>query len=236
MVASTPSTRALTGADAPAQVLGEARVVGLVDLEIGGPCLDQLAQLEVHDARDVERKGFLARVVLVPDPLDERVRAGDRDLRPAIGEPAQEAKIVAEPEGGRGHPGADHAVVEVVVEALGGVVDLHAGQAHREVVDHVVAPQLPVGDDVDARHLLVLDRRLDRRVVDLLEVVAADAPVQVVVLHALEPPRHGITSDDGGRQQRRATHDLTSPCIASPGRSHQSRGVVKRMDVRDPGR
>jgi hypothetical protein len=137
-------------------------------------------------------------------------RAGDRDLGPAIREPAQEAKIVAEAEGGRGHPGADHAVVEVVVEALGGVIDLHAGQAHREIVDHVVAPQLAVGDDIDARHLLVLDRRLERRVVDLLEVVAADAPVQVVVLHALEPPRHGITSDDSGRQQRRATHDLTS--------------------------
>src|SRR5206468_3915120 len=126
---------------------------------------------------------------------------GDGDLGPALREAAQEAEVVHQPEGRGGHPVADHAVVEVVVEALRGVVDLHPGQPHREVVDHVVPAQLAVGDEIDAGNLLVLDRRLDRHVVDLVEVVAADATLEVVVLHALEPAGHGVAADDGGGKQ-----------------------------------
>ena len=40
------------------------------------------------------------------------------------------------------------------------MVDLDAGQPLGEVVDHVVALQLAVRDDVDAGDLLILDRRL----------------------------------------------------------------------------
>src|SRR5207245_2108696 len=107
-----------------------------------------------------------------------------------------------------GHQLAGDAVVDVVVASLRGVVDLHPGQPHREVVDHVVPAQLAVGDEIDAGDLLVLDRRLDRHVVDLVEVMAADATLEEVVLHALEPAGHGVTADDGGGKQW-FTHDVT---------------------------
>src|SRR5206468_5454191 len=48
-------------ADAPRQILGEPRVVGLVDLDLLGAGADQLAQLEVHDPRDLDREGLLRR-------------------------------------------------------------------------------------------------------------------------------------------------------------------------------
>src|SRR5262249_35560318 len=99
------------------------------------------------------------------------------------------------------HPVADHAVVEVVVEALAGMVDLDTGQTHGEVVDHVVAAQLAVRDDVHAGDLLILDRGLDRQVVDLVQVMTADAPLEIVVLHALEPPGHRVAADDGGGEE-----------------------------------
>src|SRR5206468_6474529 len=88
------------------------------------------------------------------------------------------------------------------------VVDLHAGQPQRKIVDHVVPPQLPVGHDVDPGHLLILDRRLDGQVMDLVQVMAADPPLEVVVLDALEPPGHRVTTDDSSRQQRHA-HGIT---------------------------
>jgi hypothetical protein len=82
------------------------------------------------------------------------------------------------------------------------VVDLHAWEPGREVVDHVVPAHLSVGDDVDARRLLVLDGRLDRRIMDLLEVMPGEAAVEVVVLGPLEPARHRVAPDDGGEQDR----------------------------------
>ena len=210
-MASTPSTSCVDGGDPPREIFGEARVVGLVDLEVGGAGLDQLPQFEIHHARDVAREGLLARVVLVADALHERVGAGDGDLDPPLGEPAQEPEILRQPEGRGGHPVADDAVVEVVVEALAGVVDLDAGQPHREVVDHVVATQLAVRDDVDAGDLLILDRRLDGHVVHLVQVVAADPALEVVVLHALEPAGHRVAADDGGGEQR-FSHRSASLC------------------------
>ena len=81
------------------------------------------------------------------------MRAGDGDLRPPIGQPAEEARFVDQAERSRGELRADGGVVEVVVEALRAEIDLHAGQPLGEVVDHVVALQLAVGDDVDAGDL-----------------------------------------------------------------------------------
>ena len=90
-----------------------------------------------------------------------------------VGEAAQEAHVVGQAERSGRQLRADDAVVEVVVEALRPEIDLHAGQPLGEVVDHVVALQLAVGDDVDAGHLLILDRRLAGGVVHLVEIVAA---------------------------------------------------------------
>jgi hypothetical protein len=194
MCASTPST------DRPRQVLGEAGVVRLVDLEVGGPLAHQLAQLEVHHARQVEGERLLRRVELVADPLDQCVRAGNRHLRRPRGEAAEETHLVGEAERAGCQLRAHHALVEVVVEPLRPEIDLDAREALGEVVDHVVALQLAVRDDVDAGDLLVLDRRLARGVVHVLEVVPADPPLEVVVLGALEPGRHRVAADHGGRK------------------------------------
>ena len=97
--ASTPSTSALTARTRPAA--GPRGSPSSRARRSGGrvaPAAHELAQLEVHHAGDVEREGLLARVVLVPDALDQRVRAGDRDLGPPVGEPAQEARILDQPE------------------------------------------------------------------------------------------------------------------------------------------
>ena len=115
---------------------------------------------------------------------------------------AEEARFLGEAERPGGQLRAHHAVVEVVVEALGALIELHTGQPLGEVVDHVVALQLAIGDDVDARDLLILDRRLAGGVVHLVEIVAAQAPVQVVVLRALEPFRHRVAANDRGRKKR----------------------------------
>ena len=97
------------------------------------------------------------------------------------------------------------------------MIDLDAGQALGEVVDHVVAPELAVRQHVDARRLLVLDRGLDDRVVDLVQVVARQAPGEEVVLRALEPRRHRVAADDGGGEQT-CLHRMMVP--------RQSRWVV----------
>ena len=79
--------------------------------------------------------------------------------------------------------------------------DLDARHARQEVVDVVVAAQLAVGDDVDAGPLLVLERGLDGDLVDLVEVLAADAALVEVGLQSLQPLRHRVRADDGRRQR-----------------------------------
>jgi hypothetical protein len=168
---------------------------------VRGALAHELAHLEVHHAREVEGEGLLRRVERIADPLHQRVRTGNRDLRLALRELLEEAHLVEQPE----RPGcqlrSDDAVVEVVVQALRSVIDQHAGNALGEVVDHVVAMQLAIRDDVDAGCLLVLDGRLAPGVVHLVKVVPADFPLQEVVLGALEPCGHRVAADDGRRER-----------------------------------
>ncbi len=124
----------------------------------------------------------------------------------------QEAHFVGQAERAGRQLRADDALVEVVVEALRPVIDLDAGQPLGEVVDHVVALQLAVGDDVDAGDLLILDRRLARRFVHVVEIVAADLALQVVVLGALEPGGHRVAADDGGGQEGQSHACLVARC------------------------
>jgi hypothetical protein len=210
----------MRGGDGPSEILGEAGIVRLVDLEIRGAGPGQLAQLDVHHPRDVEGERRLGGIVLVADALDEGVRPGDAHLGATVGEAAQEAKVGHQPQRSRGETAAHHAVVEIVVVGLGMMVDLDAGQPLREVIDHVVAPELTIGHHVDTRRLLILDGGLDGGVVHLVQVVAGDAPTQEVVLGPLEPAGERIAADDGGGQH---------------GTPH-SRWVVYSVEVREPGR
>ena len=51
------------GADRPRQIFRKARIVRLVDLQIGHARPRELAQLQVQHARQIEREGLLGRVV-----------------------------------------------------------------------------------------------------------------------------------------------------------------------------
>ena len=66
--------RGVDGLHGPGQILREAGVVGLVDLQLGGAGTRQLLQLEVQRAAEIERELGLAGIEVVPDPLHERVR------------------------------------------------------------------------------------------------------------------------------------------------------------------
>jgi hypothetical protein len=90
-------------------------------------------------------------------------------------------------------------VVEVV--QLGPLGDDQAGDAGQQIVDVVVTPELAVGDDVDPRPLLVLQRRLDGHVVDGFEIGGADPALVVVVLQPFEPLGHRVGPHHGGGQQ-----------------------------------
>ena len=90
---------------------------------------------------------------------------------------------------------SDVGVVVVVVEGLGGMRDLHARHARQEVIDVIVAAQLAVGDDIDTGGLLVLEGSLDGNFVDVIQVLAADAPLIKIRLEPLQPLRDRVRAD-----------------------------------------
>src|SRR6185437_14648212 len=115
----------------------------------------------------------------------------------------------------------DLRVVVVEVVGLGPLGDVHPGDAGQEVVDVVVPAQLAVGDDVDAGQLLVLDRRLDRHLVDLGHVLGADPALVELGLQPLQPLRHRVGAHHGGREQHHRTQSLAwavSVVMFEPGR------------------
>src|SRR5207249_7367389 len=93
---------------------------------------------------------------------------------------------------------ANDAVVEIVVELLRRLIRLDARQARGEVIDHIVAAQFAVGDDVDTCDFLILDGGFYGDIVDFIEVLPADAPGEELGFEPLQPAWHGIASDDGG--------------------------------------
>ena len=124
------------------------------------------------------------------------MRTGDTDLCLAIGVHAQKAKIVGQSQRTAGEFSKHFAIIKIVIKLFRRAVELYTGKAFHEVVDHVVPPQFAVGDDVDSGHFLVFNGCLHCCVVNLVEVLPADAPRMVFGLQALQPPRHGITADD----------------------------------------
>ena len=178
----------------------------LVDLQQVGAGCGQLPRLGVEPAG--QRPDQVARfgVGLVTDPPGQRERPGEGELDRPVGELAGKPEILGQAEPGAG-PGqlrqrpADLGLVVVEVVGLAALRDLHAGNPGQEVVHVVISAQLAVGHDVDAGQLLILDRRLDGHLVDLGEVLRADPPLVVLGLQPLQPFRHGVGTNHGGRQQ-----------------------------------
>ncbi len=121
------------------------------------------------------------------------------------------------------------AVVKIVVKLLGRAVNLDAGKPFHEIIDHVVAARLAVGDDVEAGDFLVLDRGLGRRVVDFIQIVTADAPGEIFGLEALQPARHGVAADHRNRKNRESFYLLAARGIENG--SMRSFAVVERSEM-----
>ena len=143
----------------------------LVDLDDVGARLEQVADLLVDRHREVHRQLGLVVVELVRRLLAHRERAGQGDLDRAVGVAAQEAQVV-DLDRPRAADLADDPRHRVrPAGAAGdhrGVVDVEALERGREAVGVALAPDLAVGDDVDAGALLVGDRERGRVVLRLL--------------------------------------------------------------------
>src|SRR5581483_10728420 len=186
--------------DAPGEIFGETGIIGLIDLDVACAGLYQRLHFQVHHATDVHGKSLFAGVILIANALDQAVGAGEADLGAAFGEGLQELEIGHQPKRCHGELALHHAVVEVVVKLFRRAVNLDAGQTLDEIIDHVVAARLAVGDDVETCDFLVLDGSFSGGIVDLVQIVAADAAGEILGLQALEPARHGIAADHGYRE------------------------------------
>jgi len=77
----------------------------------------------------------------------------------------------------------------------------------------VEATDFAVGDDVDARRLHVVDRRVGRVVEHLFEIGGAEV-AGLVGFHRHEPPpRFSVGADDGGGNERQGIHDAVPPIM-----------------------
>src|SRR5262249_32368825 len=169
-------------------------------------------------------------VAAVADPAGQRERAGEGELDGQLCLLPREREVRGQPQAHAlarriGQRPRDRRVVVVVVVGLGPVRDVDAGDAGEQVVDVVVAAELPVGDDVEPGELLVLERGLDGDLVDLVEVLGADPALVVVGLEPLEPLGHRVGADDRGGEQRVAR-----------GHGHHSRTWAVRVWMFAPGR
>src|SRR5712692_1459509 len=125
---------------------------------------------------------------------------------------AEETEILHQPQGSHGQLAAYRAVIEVVVELFRSAFDLHAGQPLEEVIDHIVAAELSVGNDVEAGHLLIFDGGLDGGVMDLVQIVPGDAAGKIFGLEPFEPARHGVAANYGGGKDGKF-HRCYSRCV-----------------------
>src|SRR5438067_12048340 len=91
----------------------------------------------------------------------------------AIGVCAQKLDVVHKSQRPHRTLSQHFAVVEIVVKLLGGMINFYAGKAIREAINHVITAQLAIGDDIDARQFLALDRSLYSDVVNFFPVDAA---------------------------------------------------------------
>ena len=193
---------ALIALQRPRQILGEAGVVRLVDLDARwrrhAPALAARGSAPgASRARTPPRS-----VVLVLDALDQRGGPVTEIFDALLGEAAQEPRLLGQPQRARSPASTGPRCRRSRSRSASSRDRPARRHPLGEVVDHVVALRLAVGDDVDpgvswsliaalrtASCISSRSRRLSRR-------------RQVVVLRALEPLGHRVAADHGGRKQR----------------------------------
>ena len=169
--------RALDGAGqglgaVPARDLRAGLQPRLVDLDDVGAGREQIGDLRADDVGVGQRQRAVFGVVVVLGLLGHGERPGHRDLDGAVGVRPQEPDVVHLDRGAAPqlahHP--RHGDVDArAVPHRAGVLEVEPVQRGREVVGVGLAPDLPVGDDVEPRLLLGPDGGQRRVVLRLLE-------------------------------------------------------------------
>ena len=128
--------------------------VGLVDLHDVGAGVEQVADLGVDRGRVIHRRELAAAAVEVDlRLLRHREGSGHRDLDAALRVPAQELQVadldrVAAPD--RAHDARHRIGMTAAIERRAGIVEIDAVERGGEAVGVALAPDLAVGDDVEA--------------------------------------------------------------------------------------
>jgi hypothetical protein len=172
--------RALEGPHPPVadfvEVDVERGLVELNDVDAGG--LD-LARFGVQDFRERPRELFAASIVAVVERVDHRHRAGQRDLDLALRRVAQEPRRLDEHRAAPGDRSDHHrhgGVVAVADPHGLPVLEVDAIEGFQECRHEVAAGLFAIGDDIDARLLLVPEHQPDRVIDAFGEDVALEPP------------------------------------------------------------
>src|SRR3989449_6889826 len=198
----------------PAGLLRPRLHVGLVDLHDVGAGGEQIANFFVHRDRVIHRRLFLGPVVLVLRLLAHGEGTGYGHLDRLFRVGPQKLQIldlyrVLPPnlsDDTRHRVGVSRAV-----ERRAGIVGVHAFERGGETIGVALAPDLAVGDDVQARFLLGADREQRRVFLRLREKRIGDTP-QLFRAHARwkapgellavdQPLRLRVTPYQRGRKQ-----------------------------------
>ena len=196
-----------------ARRIGPGLQVGLVELHDVGAGGEEVAHLLVHRLGVGHGEALVVRVVGVLRLLGHGEGAGQGDLDGARRVGPEEAHVVhldrtlapdrprdQRHRGGLARP----------VHRPAALPAIDAAKRRGEAIGIALAPDLAVADDVDARALLVPDRRQRRRLLRLLQVLGRNPPQlarahagrqpvhQVVAVH--QPFRLRVAADDRGAQ------------------------------------
>ena len=197
----------------PLRRLGVVAHPGLVELDDVGAGRLQVVRLRVDRGSEVHHHLVVVVVELVLGLLGHGERAGQRDLRLALGVAPQERHVadldrVAAPDFADDARHLDRASRPVRDRRRRFVID--ALERGGEAIGVTLAAHLAIGDDVDAGALHVADRQQRRVVLRLGEVRFGDPP-QLLQAHARHHGgEHGavdkpvglwVAAHDRGRQQ-----------------------------------
>ena len=193
--------------------------VRLVDLHVVGAGREQIADLLVDRGGVIHRRVFLALVEIVLRLLQHRERTGDGDLRLAIRVAAQELDVVDFDGMAACDPADDprHGVgMARSIERRSRVVEIDAVERRGKPVRVALAPDLAVGDDVEAGVFLGADGD-ERGVVLRVGEVRLRQPPQFLRAHARQKPPGELRAVDqpfrlrvAPNQRRRQQHQASS--------------------------
>src|SRR6185369_16855026 len=169
-------------------------------------------------------------VVLVGDGVDDRHRAGQRELELALCVRADVARLgLVYPAAGvqRAGDDRDHRLVAVGADAdLDLVLEVDAGELLEEAVHEVLARLLAVAHHVDAGVLLELDREQRRVELGGGELGAGQSPRRPQAIGFGEPGRFRQAAGDGGGEHAGRNILRTGPRTSGAlGRAMVARGA-----------